>query len=230
MSEQVQGIFNRIAPRYDFVNSVLSLGMMPRWRRLAVRLSGVQPGQSVLDCASGTGAQAIDFARRVGPAGCVVALDFSSAMLAQLPERASRAGVGRIETLQADMQALPFAAASFDCASCTFGIRNVDDPVRALSEMRRVLRPGGSLVIVETGLPRNALWRSLYGFYSGACYPLLGGLLTGQWDAYRHLRDSIRAFPHGPSFLHMLGQAGEFQHLTAAALLGGVVWVYVGRV
>lgn len=230
MSEHVQHIFDRIAPRYDLVNSVLSLGMMPRWRRLAVRLSGAVPGQSVLDCAAGTGAQAIAFARCVGPAGRVVALDFSAEMLAQLPVRAWRAGVGNIETVQADMQALLFANHSFDCASCTFGIRNVDNPQLALAEMARVVRPGGKVVVVETGLPRNPLWRGIYGLYSGVFYPILGGALTGQWAAYRHLRDSIRSFPYGPEFANMLRAGHPFRKVELYPLLGGVVWIYVGEV
>jgi demethylmenaquinone methyltransferase/2-methoxy-6-polyprenyl-1,4-benzoquinol methylase len=230
MSERIRGMFDRIAPRYELVNTFLGLGMMPGWRRLAVSRSGVLPGQAVLDCASGTGQLAIEFARRVGPAGRVVALDFSAEMLSQVPSKARRAGLGNIETMQADMLALPFPAASFDCASCSFGIRNTDDPRRALAEMARVVHPGGSVAILETGQPANSLWRWVYGLYNRVIFPWVGGLVTGQWAAYRHLRDTVRTFPSGAEFEALLREAHPFAQVQRWPLLGGVVWIYVGRV
>ncbi|HEX9602680.1 MAG TPA: ubiquinone/menaquinone biosynthesis methyltransferase, partial [Myxococcales bacterium] len=172
MSEQVREMFASIARRYDAANEVLSLGVHRAWRRAAVRLSGVLPGDRVLDCATGTGDLALAFKRAVGPSGEVVGTDFCAEMLASAPAKAQRAGLPvRFEV--ADALSLPYADASFDVASIGFGIRNVDDPVRCLREMARVVRPGGRVVVLEFGQPRGP-FGALFRVYSRQVMPALG--------------------------------------------------------
>jgi demethylmenaquinone methyltransferase/2-methoxy-6-polyprenyl-1,4-benzoquinol methylase len=223
-------MFDGLAPRYDLGNAFLALGQIPRWQRAAVRRSGAAAGQAVLDCAAGTGDLSLAFARAVGPAGRVTALDFCAEMLARLPAKAQRAGRGNIATVQADMLALPFPAGAFDIAACSFGIRNVDDPLRGLAEMARVVRPGGRVVVLETGQPRSPLWRALYGVYHRLYMPGIGTLLTGDAAAFGYLRRTTAAFPSGDNFVALLRQAHPFTRVDAWPLLGGVTWLYVAVV
>jgi demethylmenaquinone methyltransferase/2-methoxy-6-polyprenyl-1,4-benzoquinol methylase len=230
MSEQIRQMFARLAPRYDLGNAYLALGQIPRWHRAAVRHSGVRVGGNVLDCATGTGDLALAFARWVGPTGQVTALDFCAEMLARLPAKAQWAGLSNISTVEADMLALPFADHSFDCAACSFGIRNVDDPVRGLAEMARVVRPGGSVVVLETGQPVNPLLQRLYAVYNRLYMPGIGTLLTGNKAAYAYLQRTSSAFPSGPDFVAIMREAHPFRLVKATPLLGGVAWLYAAAV
>lgn len=228
MSEQVRTMFADIAPTYDRVNSVLSLGVHHRWRKRAVRESGAAPGQRVLDCATGTGDLALAFKRAVGTTGEVVGTDFCAEMMATAPAKASAAGLDvRFEV--ADAMALPFADDSFDHATISFGIRNVDDPVVALREMARVVRPGGRVVIVEFGQP-SGLWGALFRFYSNSVMPTVGGWLSGNRAAYKYLPETSARFPAGERFVDLMRQAGCFSSTRAISLTGGVAWIYVGDV
>jgi len=228
VSEQVREMFASIARRYDTANEVLSLGVHRGWRRAAVRLSGVLPGDRVLDCATGTGDLALAFKRAVGPSGEVVGTDFCAEMLASAPAKARRAGLlVRFEV--ADALALPYADASFDVASIGFGIRNVDDPVRCLREMARVVRPGGRVVVLEFGQPRGP-FGALFRVYSRQVMPALGGLLTGNRAAYEYLPRTAAAFPAGDRFLPLMDEAGAFAQRSAHPLLAGTAYVYVGTV
>jgi demethylmenaquinone methyltransferase/2-methoxy-6-polyprenyl-1,4-benzoquinol methylase len=127
------------------------------------------------------------------------------------------------------MLALPYPAASFDCAACSFGIRNVDDPVRGLAEMARVVRPGGSVVILETGQPVNPLLRALYAAYNRLYMPGIGTLLTGKAAAFSYLQRTSSAFPSGAAFVERLQRAHPFSSIATWPLLGGVAWLYVAR-
>ena len=227
MSEQVREMFASIARRYDAANEVLSLGVHRAWRRAAVELSGAHPGDRVLDCATGTGDLALAFKRAVGRQGQVVGTDFCAEMLASAPEKARRAGVDvRFEV--ADALALPYPDASFDVASIGFGIRNVDDPVRCLREMARVVRPGGRVVVLEFGQPRGP-FGALFRVYSRQVMPALGGLLTGNRAAYEYLPRTAAAFPAGDRFLALMDEAGCFAQRSATPLLAGTAYVYVGH-
>lgn len=228
MSAQVQQMFSSIAPRYDVANEILSLGVHRLWRRAAVRLSGARGGEAVLDCATGTGALAIAFKRRVGPGGTVVGTDFCPEMLAPAPEKAAAAGADiRFEV--ADALALPYPDQSFDIASIAFGIRNVDDPVRCLREMSRVVRPSGRVVVLEFGQPGGP-FGALFRAYSSVVMPRIGGLLTGNRAAYEYLPRTSAAFPAADRFLALMDQAGTFAARTATALTFGTAYVYVGVV
>jgi demethylmenaquinone methyltransferase/2-methoxy-6-polyprenyl-1,4-benzoquinol methylase len=227
MSAQVRQMFAQIAPRYDLANEVLSLGIHRWWRRIAVRESGVRPGQSVLDCATGTGDLALAFKRAVGPTGKVIGTDFCAEMLAVAPQKALRAGL-EVEFEVADATALPYPKASFDVTAIAFGIRNVDDPMRCLRELARVTRPGGRVVVLEFGQPRGA-FGSLFRLYSAKIMPWLGGALTGQRSAYEYLPRTAASFPSGDRFLTMMAEASAFSELKASPLTFGTAYVYLGR-
>src|SRR5204863_6325372 len=177
MSAEVREMFASIARRYDTANEVLSLGIHKGWRRAAVHLSGAAPGQRVLDCATGTGDLAREFKRAGGAGGEVIGTDFCAEMLESAPAKAARLGL-EVKFEVADALALPYRDASFDVVSIAFGIRNVDDPLRCLREMARVVRPGGRVVVLEFGQPRGP-FGALFRAYSRTVMPAIGGLLTG---------------------------------------------------
>lgn len=228
MSAEVQKMFDQIAPTYDRANEVLSFGVHRLWRRTAIRLSGAKPGDQVLDCATGTGDLALAFKRTVGDAGHVVGTDFSAEMLVPAPAKAAAQGLS-LEWKQADAMDLPFPKAQFDVASISFGIRNVDDPVKCLEEMARVVKPGGRVVVLEFGQP-TGVFGVLFRWYSRVVMPFVGGLISGNRAAYEYLPRTSAAFPAGDRFLALMEQAGVFSERTATPLTFGTAYVYVGTV
>jgi len=228
MSTEVREMFSSIATKYDVTNEVLSFGIHRLWRRKAVRLSGAKDGNRILDCASGTGDLALTFKRKVGASGRVVGTDFCPEMLETAPAKAEKAGL-QVEFQVADAMDLPFAADSFDVASISFGIRNVDDPVKCLKEMARVVRPGGRVVVLEFGQP-TGMFGALFRFYSKTVMPAVGGLLTGNRAAYQYLPRTSAAFPAGDRFLDLMDQAGAYAERSAHPLTFGTAYVYVGTV
>lgn len=228
MSTEVRQMFSSIATRYDVTNEVLSLGIHRLWRRSAVKLSGAKEGSHVLDCATGTGDLALAFKRKVGPTGRVVGTDFCPEMLESAPAKAAKAGL-EVEFQVQDAMALTLPDNSFDVASISFGIRNVDDPVKCLQEMARVVRPGGRVVVLEFGQPTGP-YGALFRFYSKTVMPAIGGLLTGNRAAYQYLPRTAAAFPAGERFLSLMDQAGAYSERAAHPLLFGTAYVYVGTV
>ncbi|GMT99533.1 bifunctional demethylmenaquinone methyltransferase/2-methoxy-6-polyprenyl-1,4-benzoquinol methylase UbiE [Corallococcus caeni] len=228
MSTEVRQMFSSIATRYDVTNEVLSLGIHRLWRRSAVKLSGAKDGSHVLDCATGTGDLALAFKRKVGSTGRVVGTDFCPEMLESAPAKAAKAGL-EVEFQVQDAMALTLPDNSFDVASISFGIRNVDDPVKCLQEMARVVRPGGRVVVLEFGQPTGP-YGALFRFYSKTVMPAIGGLLTGNRAAYQYLPRTAAAFPAGERFLALMDQAGAYSERAAHPLLFGTAYVYVGTV
>ena len=226
MSTEVRQMFASIARRYDTANEVLSLGIHRGWRRAAVAISGARPGQRVLDCATGTGDLALEFKRAVGPSGEVIGTDFCAEMLEGAPGKARRAGLD-VKFAVADALALPYPDGEFDVVSIAFGIRNVDDPVRCLREMARVLKPGGSAIVLEFGQPRGA-FGALFRAYSRGVMPVIGGLLTGNRAAYEYLPRTAASFPAGERFLGLMREAGAFTATEAHPLTFGTAYVYRG--
>lgn len=226
MSDQVQSMFAQIAPRYDTANDALSFGRHHAWRRAAVKRSGVGPGMSVLDCATGTGDLALAFKRAVGPTGQVVGTDFCEPMLRSAPEKAARAGLDvRFEV--ADAMKLPYASGSFDLASISFGIRNVDDPKACLAELARVVKPGGKVMVLEFGQP-HGLFGGLFRFYARFFMPVIGSLVTGHRAAYEYLPRTAAAFPCGQQFVAMMQATQKYTLAEATPLMFGTAWIYVG--
>jgi demethylmenaquinone methyltransferase/2-methoxy-6-polyprenyl-1,4-benzoquinol methylase len=221
-------MFTAIAPRYDLANSVLSFGAHHRWRRAAVKAAGARPGQQVLDCATGTGDLALAFKRVVGASGHVIGTDFCPQMLERAVEKARALGL-TLELTQADVQALPYPDRRFDVASIAFGIRNVDEPKRALGELARVVRPGGRVVVLEFGQPAG-VFGALFRIYSSAVLPFIGGLISGRRSAYQYLDRTAAAFPSGAAFTALMQQTGAFTHIEDWPLTVGTVHVYTGVV
>ena len=222
-------MFASIARRYDKGNQVLSLGLHHRWRRATVREAGAKQGDRVLDCATGTGDLAFEFQRAVGREGRVLGIDFCAEML---DVARAKAVEERLATQfeEADALELPHADGSFDIASIAFGIRNVDDPALGVSEMARVVRPGGSVAVLEFGQPGGAMFGPLYRFYSAHVIPRLGGLVTGKRYAYEYFHRTSSEFPCGPAFVALMQNTERFSSVRARRLQGGIAYVYVGTV
>jgi demethylmenaquinone methyltransferase / 2-methoxy-6-polyprenyl-1,4-benzoquinol methylase len=222
---KIRSMFASIASRYDRANTVLSGGVHHLWRRKAVRASAAGSGDRVLDCATGTGDLAIAFRKAVGPAGCVVGTDFVPEMLQH-----ARVKAPDIEFEVADVTRLPYVDASFDVASISFGIRNVGDPRKGISEMARVVRPGGRVIVLEFGQPRSRLFGALYSFYKRRILPSLGGMVTGEKDAYVYLETSAGRFPCDAEFVALMREAAQFSSVEVAPLTFGIAYLYVGTV
>ena len=225
MSRAVHRMFSRIAGRYDWANRWMSFGSDQAVRRRAVRLSGAGPGDSVLDCATGTGDLALLFDRRVGDRGRGVGTDFNADMLALAEQKAAAAG-NDIEWLERDTQALDLGERRFDVVSIAYGIRNVDDPDAALQSMYRALKPGGRLVVLEFGQP-PALLKPFYLGFNRFVIPLIGGMVGGDRDAYRYLQRTSDAFPYGDEFVEMIRASGDYESIRAHPVILGVNYIYV---
>ncbi len=228
-SVQIREMFDRVAPRYDRANQVLSLGTHHHWRKRLVRAAQASEGMNVLDCATGTGDLAFAFKRVVGPSGRVSGIDFSPRMIA-LAETKDEKGKYSVDFMVGDMLALPFSNDSFDIASIAFGIRNVDDPVAGLTEMARVVRPGGRVAVLEFGQPDGALFSRLYRWYSNRVIPTIGGWITGTPASYRYLTDSSSAFPAGERFVDLMQKTGAFSSINVTPLSFKIAYIYIGTV
>lgn len=225
-AERVASVFRSVAPRYDIMNDLMSLGTHRLMKRMTLELSSVRPGQRVLDLAGGTGDLTELFAARVGPNGQVVLADVNASMLALGRDRLLDAGIGHARPVQADAESLPFEAGSFDCVSIGFGLRNVTRKDRALAEILRVLVPGGRLLVLEFSKPRNPLLGQAFDIWS-SLWPTFGKLVTGDADSYRYLNESIRMHPPQEALSEMLSDAG-FGAVRCHDLAGGIVALHRG--
>jgi len=221
-------MFADIADDYDRVNSILSFGVHHAWRTKTVQLSGAKEGDHVLDCATGTGDLALEFKEKVGPKGYVLGTDFCKEMIEHAPEKAAKKEL-EVDFEVADAMNLPYEDDRFDIASIAFGIRNVDEPVVALKEMARVVKPGGSVVVLEFGQPKG-LMKYPYELYSQFIMPAVGGWISGNREAYTYLPKTSAEFPAGDKFITLMRQAGSFSHTDFEKLTGGIAFVYVGTV
>ncbi len=224
-ARRVRGVFDSVAPRYDLMNDVLSLGLHRAWKAYTVAVAAVQPGMQVLDIAGGTGDLARAFAHRVGPTGRVVLTDINEAMLRTGRDRLLDEGLV-LPTAACDAEHLPFANDCFDLVSVAFGLRNMTDKDKALKEMARVLRPGGRLLVLEFSTPAAPL-KKPYDWYSFTFMPMMGKLIAGDADSYRYLAESIRMHPDQATLKAMMQGAG-FAHVDVHNLAGGIVALHVG--
>ena len=224
--QKIQGMFAKVAPKYDSANTVLSFGIHHLWRKKLVSMAMLQPGEAVLDCATGTGDLAIEF-KATHPQVSVTGTDFCQEMLDFAPRKAAGRGLP-IKFLWADATNLPFPDASFDVVTISFGIRNVAEPEKALAEMYRVLRPGGRLLVLEFGQPETPVFADLYKFYSTKILPQIGGWVTGQKDAYSYLQSSSAAFPCGKKFVDLMKETSPYQKVEMKTLTGGIAYIYRG--
>jgi demethylmenaquinone methyltransferase/2-methoxy-6-polyprenyl-1,4-benzoquinol methylase len=219
-ARKVAGVFDSVAPKYDLMNDLMSAGMHRAWKAFAVALAGLRPGERVLDVASGSGDLARAFARRVGAAGEVWLTDINGAMLARGRDRMLDQGHA-LPLAQCDAERLPFPADYFDCASVAFGLRNMTHKDAALAEMRRVLKPGGRLLVLEFSRVWQPLARA-YDWYSFKVLPWLGSKIAGDADSYRYLAESIRVHPDQEQLKALMEQAGlarvEYFNLSAGVV------------
>lgn len=227
--EVIRSMFSKVAANYDKGNNILSMGIHHLWRKKLVKWSGAHEGQKVLDCATGTGDLAIAFKKAVGDVGQVIGTDFCAEMLTPAPQKAIDEGL-EIQFEQADVTALQYPDDSFDITSISFGIRNVSDPVKALQEMARVTRSGGQVLVLEFGQVQVPFFGPVYNFYSEKILPKLGGLVTGQGEAYEYLQKSSAAFPCRDEFLELMRASQAFSSAEFIPLTGGIAYIYKGQV
>ena len=224
-ARRVAGVFSSVADSYDVMNDLMSLGLHRLWKAFAVQISGVREGERVLDVAGGTADLSLAFARKVGSTGQVWLTDINRAMLSRGRDRVTDHG-HPLPVAQCDAEHLPFPDAWFDCVSVAFGLRNMTHKDRALEEMRRVLRPGGRLLVLEF----SKVWKPLtpaYDFYSFKVLPWLGQRVARDADSYRYLAESIRMHPDQETLKQMMARCG-LSRVEYFNLAGGVVALHRG--
>jgi demethylmenaquinone methyltransferase / 2-methoxy-6-polyprenyl-1,4-benzoquinol methylase len=227
-ARRVRGVFDSVASNYDLMNDLMSAGAHRLWKRFTLALANLRPGQRALDVAGGSGDLAMGLARQVGERGLVVLSDVNAAMLARGRDRLIDAGfVGNVACVQADAERLPFADGSFDCITIGFGLRNVTDKSAALTAMRRALKPGGQLLVLEFSQPRLPGLKPLYDAYSFRVLPWLGEVVAHDAASYRYLAESIRRHPDQETLLSLMQQAG-LEACRYHNLAGGIVAVHRG--
>jgi demethylmenaquinone methyltransferase/2-methoxy-6-polyprenyl-1,4-benzoquinol methylase len=223
-ARRVRGVFDSVAPRYDMMNDLMSLGLHRAWKAYTVLVADIRPGARVLDLAGGTGDLAQAFARKAGSEGLVVHTDINPAMLRVGRDRLLDAGVV-LPTVVCDAEKLPFEAESFDRVSVGFGLRNMTHKEAALAEMHRVLRPGGKLLVLEFSKVARPLEKA-YDWYSFKVLPRLGRLVARDEASYRYLAESIRMHPGQEALKAMMKKSG-FGHVDYHNLTAGVAALHV---
>jgi demethylmenaquinone methyltransferase / 2-methoxy-6-polyprenyl-1,4-benzoquinol methylase len=219
-------MFDRVAKRYDLLNTVMTAGLHHSWRERAVNRAELSQGDSVLDVCCGTGDLSVELAARVGPAGHVVGCDFSEPMLDLAREKARRRGADGVRFEWADALSLPYDAARFDAVTVGFGVRNLANLERGLGEMARVLRPGGRLVVLEITQPTRPPLSTFYSLWFDRIVPLLGSFSSDS-EAYSYLPESVRSFP-APSRLAELMDGAGLKRIRWTVLAGGIIAIHSG--
>jgi demethylmenaquinone methyltransferase / 2-methoxy-6-polyprenyl-1,4-benzoquinol methylase len=224
----IQTMFDRISPRYDLLNRILSFGVDLRWRKRAVTLLGDLKGKTALDLCCGSGDFVAIIQKRFGTDVSIIGADFARQMLGIAQGRITPDAGSPLLFCQADALSLPLADNSIDAVTIGFGIRNIADKESALREIIRVLRLGGRLAIVEPAMPDNRLMRFIFTFYFKNIMPLVGGIISGDHAAYRYLHDSVSTFPRPNRFVAMM-QAAGFVDAKAVPQSFGSAMIYIGE-
>lgn len=225
--QKVGEVFHSVAPHYDVMNDVMSLGIHRLWKAYALELSRVKLGQSVLDLAGGSGDLTRVFSQKVGAKGHVVLADINASMIEQGRARLLNEGLWQnIRYVQANAECLPFASNHFDCITMAFGLRNVTDKAAALASMYRVCKPGGKLMVLEFSTPTFPGLKPIYDWYSFQILPKLGRWIANDEASYRYLAESIRMHPAQSALLQMIEQAG-FEDGCYHNLSGGLVALHI---
>lgn len=225
--KKVRDVFRSVAPHYDVMNDLMSLGIHRLWKRFTVAVSQVRVGQSVLDLAGGSGDLTRLLLRRVGETGRVVLADINEAMLSVGRDRLIDEGlIQAVRFVQANAERLPFASNTFDCITMAFGLRNVTDKQAALASMYRVCKPGGKVMILEFSTPTCSMIKPLYDAYSFHVLPQIGRLVAGDAESYQYLAESIRRHPPQNELKSMIELAG-FEDCHYDNLTGGIVALHI---
>lgn len=225
---QVEEMFDNIAPAYDFMNRAMTLGIDRSWRRKVVKTAAAASPRAILDVATGTGDLAIQLALAI-PTANVTGIDLSEGMLSVGRRKVEEAGLStRVTLLQGNCLKLPFPDGSFDVVTAAFGVRNFEHLDLGYAEMARVLRPGGTLIILELSVPSSPIVRPFYKLYTRGVIPLLGRLVSSDSRAYSYLPESIAAMPRGGKMLDLMEGAG-FTDCALRPLTLGVSSIYTGR-
>lgn len=226
IASEVQRMFGSIAKRYDITNSVMSLGIHHLWRRKLLKLLPRDRELTVLDLCTGTADLVAPLAKKYKQ---VLGVDFCLPMLQAGEEKLEQKGTSaRAALVQADALKLPLKDGSIDLVTVAFGVRNFADRLLGLQEILRVLKPGGTLFVLEFGQSNLPIWREIFGLYSKFLMPLIGAALTGNRQAYTYLPETAAAFPSGPAFERLLLQAG-FLAQRSFSLSGGIAYIYEAR-
>lgn len=223
---QVNRMFDRVAGRYDALNSVMTAGLHHRWRERAAQRAALGPGDAALDVCCGTGDLALELAGRVAPGGNVIGCDFSEPMLDLAREKAAARGAAGVRFEWADALALPYDAGRFDAVTVGFGVRNLADLDRGLREAARVLKPGGRLVILEITHPTRPPLSTFFSLWFDRVVPLLGAFSSNR-EAYSYLPESVRSFPDPRGLAEKMDRAG-FERIRYTVLAGGIIAVHSG--
>ncbi|MDE0837933.1 MAG: bifunctional demethylmenaquinone methyltransferase/2-methoxy-6-polyprenyl-1,4-benzoquinol methylase UbiE [Kiritimatiellae bacterium] len=227
--DAVWEMFDKIAPRYDMLNRLLSLRRDVAWRKRMATFLQNRSAVRLLDLATGTGDQILHFMDGGADIASAVGMDMSEQMLAVGRKKMTKRGLqDKVELSCGDAVEVPVDSDAFDATSISFGIRNVVDVSRALGEMRRALKPGGCALILEFSMPENSTLRSVYTFYLRHILPIVGGLISGDMYAYRYLNKTIETFPYGDAFCELMRDAG-FENTSATPLTFGVASIYYGE-
>ncbi|OAJ35695.1 bifunctional demethylmenaquinone methyltransferase/2-methoxy-6-polyprenyl-1,4-benzoquinol methylase UbiE [Piscirickettsia salmonis] len=224
---RVREVFRSVAPKYDLMNDLMSVGVHRLWKRYTLMVSRVKAGDRVLDLAGGTGDLTRAFAKRIGASGHVVLADINEAMLAVGRAKLEGVGVFNVDYVQANAEALPFETHYFDCITIAFGLRNVTDKDAALRSMYRILKPGGRLLVLEFSKPAYPLLSKLYDQYSFRVLPRLGQWFAKDAASYQYLAESIRMHPDQETLKNMMATAG-FERCRYTNLSAGIVALHEG--
>lgn len=228
-AKRVADVFRKVAPRYDLMNDLMSLGMHRLWKQKAIQLADIRKGQTVLDLASGTGDLAIKLANKVGETGLVYMTDINEAMLSVGRDRLIDRGILKsVRHLLVDAESIPLQDNSVDRVTIAFGLRNVTRKEIALRDMLRVLKPGGILMVLEFSKPTNPTFASIYDTYSFSLIPKMGEWIVNDKASYQYLVESIRMHPDQDTLKKMMETAG-FEDVQYHNLSGGIVAIHTGR-
>jgi demethylmenaquinone methyltransferase/2-methoxy-6-polyprenyl-1,4-benzoquinol methylase len=219
-------MFDRVAGRYDALNSVMTAGLHHRWRERAAERAELKPGDAALDICCGTGDLALELSRQVQPGGHVIGCDFSEPMLDLAREKAAERGVEGARFEWADALQLPYDGERFDAVTVGFGVRNLADLDRGLAEMARVLKPGGRAVILEITKPSRPPLSFFFSLWFDRIVPLLGSF-SAEPEAYTYLPESVRSFPGPTELAEQMGRAG-FERIRYTVLAGGIIAIHSG--
>jgi demethylmenaquinone methyltransferase / 2-methoxy-6-polyprenyl-1,4-benzoquinol methylase len=226
MSEEIRKMFGSIAGKYDLMNDLLSFGIHKLWRKKLVKIASLIGNERILDCATGTGDLATGFYKKLKN-GTVTGLDFAPEMI-EIAKQKAAGGANKIDFLVGDATNISFPDSTFDISTIAFGIRNIPDTEKCLSEMARVLKPGGKVMILEFGKPYFP-FSLIYKIYAVVFMPLIGKFIAGSSESYKYLQTTSLAYPCRNDFIEIMRKTDKFKKLSFLSLSFGIAYLYIGE-